>query len=81
MEGVQSIGQLLDGLGLKAHLDDGDLISGAVVLLEVVGADGNVMVEVIEDDGTSWVRRIGLLKIALATALTEFTGHSDDDDD
>lgn len=80
-----NIGQALDSLGLQASLDEGELISGAVVLLETVDPDGEVSLQVVEDSGVSWVRKIGMLKVALAGAMADVGlrshDHDDDDDD
>lgn len=76
---MQNIGQLLDSLGLQASIDDGDLISGAIVILEMVDSDGDTTLQVVEDDGISWVRKIGMLKVALDTSMADVTQmHSDD---
>lgn len=56
----QPIGDLLDSLGLVATIDDGDLISGAVVLLKVVDDEGDVVLRSAYTDGVNWLERRGM---------------------
>lgn len=74
------IGEMLDAIGINAELDEGELICSALVLLETVGEDGETSLQVIEDESTSWVKRIGMLKVALDVALAE-CGHRSSSDD
>jgi len=76
-----NIGELLDSLGLQADLDENDLISSAVVLLETIDDDGEVSLQVVEDSTTSWLKRIGMLQVALSAALTECGHRVNEDDD
>jgi hypothetical protein len=61
-----TIGQIVDGLGVKPTINDGDLISGVVVLLEVVEDDGSERLSIAWSEGMSWMKRTGMLHHALA---------------
>jgi hypothetical protein len=78
---MQNIGQVLDSLGLQVSLDEGELISGAIVILETIDPDGDVALQVVEDSGVSWVRKIGMLKVALAGSMDEISLRTTDNDD
>jgi len=74
---VQNLGQLIDALGLQVELEEGELISGAVVILETIEADGDVTMQIIEDEkSVSWVKRLGMLKAALEVSMADIgSGH------
>lgn len=74
------IGDMLDALGVQAELDEGELICSAVVLMETVGEDGETSLQIVEDDSTSWVKKIGMLKVALDVALAECGRRHEHDD-
>ena len=59
----ETIGDRLDSLGVRATIPGGALISGAVVLLDVVGDDGT-HVSIAWSEGMSWVTRRGLIEVA-----------------
>jgi hypothetical protein len=63
----QPIGPILDGLGVKLDIDDGDLVESAVVLAKVVLPDGRVSVALSDSEGMSWLEQLGL--IAAATQI------------
>ena len=60
-----SLGQILDNLGIEAELDDGDLVSSAVVILSVL-VDGESMprLTIANSEGMSWIEQAGLLRLA-----------------
>lgn len=73
---MENLGQLIDALGLKAELEEGELISGAVIILETIEADGDVTMQIIEDESVSWVKRLGMLKAALEVSMADIgSGH------
>ena len=84
---MQNLGQLIDALGLQAELEEGELVSGAVIILETIEADGDVTMQIIEDESVSWVKRLGMLKAALEVSMADIgAGHRhhhehDHDDD
>lgn len=59
-----SIGNLIDSLGVTRTEKEGELISGAIVLLKVVDAEGDVALSVAWSDGMNWIERIGMLRAA-----------------
>jgi hypothetical protein len=60
----QPIGPILDGLGVTATIEDGDLIESAVVLAKIVDADGTTTVGVYTSDGMDWLAQLGLVTAA-----------------
>lgn len=59
------IGGLLDSLGVRAQLDDGDLVSSAVVVMSVlVDGESNPRLTIANSDGMSWIEQAGLLRLA-----------------
>lgn len=59
-----SVTQLLDSLGLEAGVDEGDLISGALLIFTIVDSDGDERLSVRKSDGLSWITASGMLAIA-----------------
>lgn len=57
-------GSVVDALGIKTNLDDGDLVAGGVLLLKVVEADGQTRLSVWWSDGMSWLEKAGIMRIA-----------------
>ncbi|WP_402465754.1 hypothetical protein [Isoptericola aurantiacus] len=64
MSDRKPIGDTLDSLGVRTNLRDGELISGAFVLLKTVDEDGDVNVRAIWSDGLSWFDRRALIEVA-----------------
>ncbi|MGW0780329.1 hypothetical protein [Streptomyces sp. NPDC002913] len=74
----QQIGQLLDTLGVTADLDDGDLVTDALVILKVLQPDGSIALSIGATDTRDWINQTGLLRAAIDIS----EGHirrSDDD--
>lgn len=65
------IGAQIDGLGVVASLNEGDLIEAAVVLLKVIDPEGAVRVKVAWSDGMDWTTRRGLIEVARDTERVE----------
>lgn len=60
-----TIGSLLDSLGVEAELNDGDLVSSAVVVMSVlVEGDSLPRLTIANSDGMSWIEQAGLLRLA-----------------
>lgn len=61
----QPIGGLLDSLDVTADLDEGDLVSSAVVVLSVL-KDGVTTPQlcIANSDGMGWIEQAGLLRLA-----------------
>lgn len=62
----QSFGDIIESLKVAPTLNDGDLVAGAVVLLEVIEPDGDTRLSVAWSEGMSWLKRTGMLHHALA---------------
>lgn len=60
----RNIGDLLDSLGVKADLDDEDMVPSAVVLLKTVSMDSGVAVTIASSEGMSWLDQLGLIEAA-----------------
>lgn len=57
------IGDVIDALGIRAALSEGELVSGAIVLLKVIDTDGDVRLSVLHSDGIGWIERAGMLRV------------------
>jgi hypothetical protein len=57
----QPAGALLDSLGVKLDLDEGDLIASTVVLAKVVKEDGTVTLAYGHSEGMCWIEGVGLI--------------------
>ena len=61
---TRPIGDLIDSLGIEASVGPGELVSGAIVLLKVVQADGSTRLSMTSSDGLGWIERAGMLRVA-----------------
>lgn len=59
-----TLGQHLDALGIRAGLEDDDLLVGAVVLLKVIDSDGDVALFHRTTPGIGWIEKVGMLRAA-----------------
>jgi hypothetical protein len=57
-------GELLDALDVTLDLEDGDMVTDAVVLAKCVTADGQVNLLIGKSDATSWLEQLGLVYAA-----------------
>jgi hypothetical protein len=69
---MEPLGDLLNSLGLEHEPLEGELIASAVVLLKVIGPDGDVTLRTIASDRLSWIERVGLLRVAEKVELDGF---------
>ncbi len=76
----EAIGQLLDSLGVKHELDEGDMVTDAVVITKVVRADGSVRLGLTWSEGMSWIERLGMITAAKQIDSPMFSLADDDDD-
>lgn len=63
------VGALIDALGCEARLEPDDLPYGAIVLLAVTNADGNVL-RTAESDNLDWLTLRGMITSASDLATT-----------
>lgn len=75
----QKIGQLLDTLGVTADLDDGDMVTDALVILKVVQPDGSIAISVGASDSRDWINQRGLLHSALELTDGNYRRVGDDE--
>lgn len=62
--GMRPIGDVIDGLGITATVDEGELVAGAMVLLKVIDNDGDTRLSLTHSDGLGWIERAGMLRVA-----------------
>ena len=74
----QQIGQLVDTLGITADLEEGDMVSEAVVILKVVQEDGSIAIAVGASDTRDWINQRGLLHSALELTSGQYRPAGDD---
>lgn len=65
------IGEILDGLGVRATQNEGDLVSDALVILKVVEPDGGVRLSLAWSEGMSWIERLGMVTAAQALEVPD----------
>ncbi|NUS29804.1 MAG: hypothetical protein HOV92_37075 [Streptomyces sp.] len=75
---ARPIGDVLDGIGIKATIADGELVAGALVLLKVIDTEGDTRLSLACSDGLGWIERAGMLRIAEAMETGTSTLASDD---
>jgi hypothetical protein len=61
---VRPVGDVIDGLGVRATIEPGELVAGAMVLLKVVQEDGDTRLSLAYSDGLGWIERAGMLRVA-----------------
>lgn len=61
---TRTIGDVLDGLGIEATLDERELVSGAIVLPKVIDTAGDIRLSLAHSDGLGWIERAGMLRVA-----------------
>jgi hypothetical protein len=77
---AQTIGDLLDGLGVTADIAEGVLVSDVVVLLECVHPDGTVSLMMSQSDRMSWIKKLGMLTAAAAIENDGYRDMTDSED-
>lgn len=76
---MQPIGNLLDSLGVQAEINDGDLVSSAIVVMSVlVEGDQNPRLTIANSDGMSWIEQAGLMRLA-ERICSDTPGEGDDE--
>jgi len=74
----RQIGQLLDSLNVTADLDDGDLVTDALVILKILQPDGSIAMSIGSTDTRDWINQTGLLRAAVDYSEGHYR-RSDDD--
>ena len=73
-------GPLVDALGVKVSLSEGQHLVEAVVVGKVVGFDdGGTSLVIASSDGLDWISQRGLLAAAADVLLTDLTRSGTDD--
>lgn len=55
---------VLDQLGLTLDIQDGDMVTDAVLVMKVHQADGQIVVACRQTEGTDWITARGLIAAA-----------------
>ncbi len=78
----QPLGQVLDGLGMQIHLEPGELVAGALVIVKVVAENGDVRLWD-KTEGLNWIERDGVVLnlYAYATGSANVVEYGGGDDD
>ncbi|WP_432136819.1 hypothetical protein [Streptomyces sp. bgisy154] len=61
---TRPIGDVVDSLGIRATVDDGELVAGAIVILKVIDKDGATRLSLAHSEGLCWIERCGMLRVA-----------------
>jgi len=75
------VGELLDAMNVSIRLEEGDLLSDVIVIARVMQADGSSRLSTSTSQGTNWVTKIGMLRIASQTEELRITHPADPDED
>lgn len=67
MSEPQPFGDVIDSLGVKSTLADGDLVSDVIVISKVIDSGGRVRLNTAWSEGMSWIERLGMLHAAVAS--------------
>lgn len=71
MSDPKPLGRLIDSLGVEHRPEEGELVLGAVVLLKVMEADGQVSMRSAWSPGLSWMERVGMHQAAAHTDMPQ----------
>jgi hypothetical protein len=62
---MQPIGDRLDAMGIRAEIEDSDLIASAVVILAILSeGDSTPQLYIANSDGMGWIEQAGLVRLA-----------------
>lgn len=75
----QPIGQIIDALGVKGDLDEGDLPTDAFVILKIVKGDGSVSLVHRRSESLDWITALGMITAAQNIENSGYTDASTDD--
>jgi hypothetical protein len=77
----QPAGPIVDGLGITLDVDEGCLVSDAVLLAKVIGPDGTSIVAISDNPSMDWLTQYALIKAAERIIDTQqFLTVGEDDD-
>lgn len=60
----QPAGPIVDGLGITLDLDEGALVSDAVLIVKVINPDGQPGLAISDSEALDWITQYGLIKAA-----------------
>ena len=68
-EQERTVGDIIDALGVRMPIADGDLPAGAVVIVKVISQDGDAGISMAVHDGCSWLEQLGIIEAARSISL------------
>ena len=60
------LGDIIDKLGVRLALDEGDMVTDVYCLVKVLEPDGDTRLAFAWSDGISWLERMGMVTVAQA---------------
>jgi hypothetical protein len=69
---TQSMGDLIDSLGVTHEPREGELACDAIVILKIIDAEGDVALRIRYSESSNWIERIGMLRAAEQLELPPF---------
>ena len=77
----QPAGPIVDGLGITLDLDDGALVSDAVLIAKVISPDGQPAIAISDSQALDWITQYALIKAAERIIdMQQFLAVGEDDD-
>jgi hypothetical protein len=73
----RQVGELLDSLGTTLDIDDGDMVTDAIVIAKIVLPDGRVSLGIGKSESTTWLEQLGLV-YAAADIIRQSGYHQED---
>lgn len=67
---MKAIGDIIDALGVTADIAERDLPAAAVVILKVVGDDGDAGLVLAVNEGCGWLEQLGMIEAARQITTT-----------
>lgn len=75
----RDLAEILSGRNATLEMEDGDMVTDAVVLCRISGANGETRIGMSITEGTSWLDQFGMVKAA--GNILDFAAWTDEDDD
>lgn len=77
----QPAGPIVDGLGITLDLDEGSLVSDAILIAKVINPEGEPGIAISESEALDWITQYALIKAAERIIdAQQFLVVGDDDD-
>lgn len=76
----QSVGQILDTLGVTVDIDGDDMPLDAIVIIKTLKADGSVSITKGRSESLDWITGLGMITAAQAVENSGYALTDEDDD-